>query len=76
MVEFTLWSEGKDPFNGRSRFAWVSRCRRWHVRVGNYGNMVVRDLNTTDGLHLVKGDMPDVIAFVNALLKAEGKGNG
>lgn len=65
-TEFLIWSAGKDPFNGQSRFCFVSRCGRWHARTGNFGTMILTD-RKTDAVHVVKGKMPEVKAEVAKL---------
>jgi hypothetical protein len=50
---------------GHNEFCFVSKCGRWHARQGNFGTMVLTD-RVKDALHIVKGKMPEVEAFVVA----------
>ena len=65
-MEFLMSSQYHPPFGRQKRgthtFCWISKCSRWHVRVGNFGTMIVRDRHH-DVVHVVVGEMPDVIDF-------------
>lgn len=70
-IQFDMWT-------GVNEFYYLSKCGRWLVRQGNFGNMVITDRSKTtacrddDVVYLVKGRMPEVEAKVKALVALEG----
>lgn len=69
-VRFVMWTSYHPAVGfeerGHNEFYFRSECGRWYARMGNFGNMVVED-RVNDKIHLVKGKMPEVEAFVNGL---------
>lgn len=69
-VKFTIWTSYHQATGfkrrGHNEFYFLSDCHRWHARKGNFGQMVVTD-RVNNVVHLVKGKMPEVQAFVDNL---------
>lgn len=69
-VRFEIWTSYHPPVGfqkrGRSEVYWLSTCRRWHARVGNFGTIILTDRDN-QVIHVVKGKMPEVEAFVKEL---------
>jgi hypothetical protein len=70
VVAFEMVSQYHMPIGfsrkGTTEFVFVSVCRRWHARRGNFGTMILTDRHTNT-VHVVKGKMPEVKEFVRCL---------
>lgn len=73
-VHFEIWTAYRPPVGfqnrGHNEYYFLSRCRRWHAREGNFGTMILTD-HSNDLVHVVKGKMPEVEEKVRELLARE-----
>lgn len=59
-----------DTWTGTRGFYFRSTCGRFQARTGNFGTMIVTDWKA-DAVHVVKGKMPEVVAFCDAKLRED-----
>lgn len=74
--KFTMWTSYHPPVGleerGHNEYYYRSHDGRWVVRPGNYGTMIVRDMQQ-NRTHVVEGKMPEAEAFVRQFMDAEDR---